>query len=191
MFTRILGLLVMLSATTALGALDKPIYDVSVFAKQVQTQMATQALNWKVGDSTDHNLNMGFLPGTMHSEVREETSNGFWIQQDVELGFGQTQKIEVLFDKNTGQVLEVRVNGEKQSPPDAGNMEVVDMKEASVTVPKGTFDCIYVKIRDTKKNEESEAWINPELIPINGLIKTIAPGPFGEVVLELTDYRRM
>lgn len=192
MLRRIIALFVMLYAGAVFGfSMDKPVYDVSTFAKHAKKERAQQALNWKVGESADYSLNMGFLPGTMHSEVREEVSNGFWVQQDIELGFGQGQKIEILFDKNSGQILEVRVNGEKQTPPDASGLEVVDMREDSVTVPKGTFECIYVKIRDTKKNEESEAWLNPEQIPMSGLIKTIAPGPFGEVTLELTDFRRM
>ena len=57
-------------------------------------------------------------------------------------------------------------------------------------MPAGTFDCLYAKIRDTDKNEESEAWINPDQIPMMGMLKQVAPGQFGKVTLELTAFNK-
>lgn len=145
-------------------------------------------LNWKVGDSTDFNLSGGILSGTMHSFVREETAVGFWVQQDIDLGFLGKQKSEVLYDKTNGQVLELIVNGQKQDPPASGDVEVVETKQDRITVPKGTFDCMYAKVRDVKKNEEIQVWIAPG-VPMGGMIKTIAPSQMGEVTLELTDFK--
>lgn len=149
---------------------------------------APPGLNWKVGESTDFNLSGGFISGTMHSFVREEVPAGFWVQQDIDLGFMGKQKSEVLYDKNTGAVLELIVNGQKQDPPASGNVEVVETKQDRITVPKGTFDCMYAKIRDTKKNEEIQVWIAPG-VPMGGMIKTIAPSQMGEITLELTDFK--
>lgn len=153
-------------------------------------QDVNQGLDWTVGDTADYNLNMGFISGTLHSAVREEVDRGFWVQQDANLGPMGEQVIEILYDKNTGQVLEVIANGKKQTPPDPSDMELIEMKEANITVPAGTFDCIYVKVRDNKENKESEGWVNPEQIPVGGMIKTIAPGPFGEIVVELTGFNK-
>jgi hypothetical protein len=131
---------------------------------------------------------MGFIQGKMQSFVREEVEAGIWMQQDMDLGFMGKQKVEVLFDKNTGQVLEIIANGQKQDLPDSSNMELEDMKEANITVSAGTFDCVYMKVRDKNKNESSEAWINPQLVPMSGLIKQISPSPFGQVKMELTSF---
>jgi hypothetical protein len=59
------------------------------------------------------------------------------------------------------------------------NVEIEEMQEANITVPAGTFDCVYVKIRDLDKDETSEAWINPSEIPISGMLQNKAPSQFG------------
>ncbi|MCB9027361.1 MAG: hypothetical protein H6625_13650 [Bdellovibrionaceae bacterium] len=148
-------------------------------------------LEWKVGDNAQYNINMGFISGTMDMRVREETSEGFWMNQDADLGFLGKQLIEIHINKNTGEIIEMRVNGQKQTPPESGNQEIVDMQEANITVPAGTFECVYLKIRDNSNNQESEAWLNPETIPMTGLVKTIQPGQFGEVVVELTGFQKL
>ena len=168
------------------------------FADVAQVQAISQStlqnvkpaamLNWTVGSTTDHNLNMGMISGTMHAIVREETAQGFWIQQDMDLGFMGAQKVETHINKDTGEIIELLVNGEKQTPPDASQTEIVESRRESVTVPKGTFESVWVKLRDKKDNKESQVWINPTIVPMGGMIKTIAPGPMGEVVVELTDF---
>ena len=162
---------------------------------EVQESLMDQAevlgLDWKVGETADYTIKMGFVNGKMHSFVREEVHEGFWVQQDMDMGFLGKQKVEMLIDKNTGEVLQLLVNGEKQAPPEQGDQEVIDMQEANISVPAGTFDCVYLKVRDNKENKESEAWINPTAIPITGMLKTIAPGPMGKVTVELTAFRKM
>ncbi|MCB0355569.1 MAG: hypothetical protein KDD40_01090 [Bdellovibrionales bacterium] len=148
-------------------------------------------LEWKVGDNTQHNINMGFVSGTMDSKVREETSEGFWMEQNMDLGFLGQQLVEIHINKNTGEIIEMIVNGQKQSPPDNNSQEIVDMQEANVTVPAGTFDCVFLKIRDNSNNQESQAWLNPTVIPMTGMIKLIQPSQFGEVVLELTGFQKL
>jgi hypothetical protein len=144
----------------------------------------------KVGDSADYKMDGGFIQGTMHNLVREETPQGFWVQQDMDMGFLGKQKVEILFDKSTAGVLELLVNGQKQTPPDPNDVEIVETKHDHITVPKGEYDCIYAKIHDKKQNQDSEAWVNPKVVPINGMLKTIAPSQLGTITMELTDFVR-
>jgi hypothetical protein len=123
----------------------------------------------------------------MHSFVREDSIDGIWIQQDLDIA-GRKQKVEILFEKATGQVLQLLVDGQKQDMPDPADQEIIDMTEASITVPAGTFECVYVKILNKKDNKESEAWINPSEIPITGMLKQLAPGPFGQIKVELKSF---
>jgi hypothetical protein len=145
-------------------------------------------LNWTVGSTADYNINMGFISGTMHAQVREETPVGFWIQQDMDLGFMGAQKVEIHINKDTGEVIELLVNGQKQEAPDASNTEIVESRREKVTVPKGEFDSIYVKMHDKKENKDSEAWVNPSIVPMGGMLKQVAEGPMGQITVELTDY---
>jgi len=164
-----------------------------LFAGQVQllqNEVVAQGLNWKVGDANDYKLNMGgFINGTMKMYVREITADGIWMVQDVDLMI-QKQKIEVLIDANTGEIKKMLVNGQEQQPPKS-DYEVVDQKEANVTVPAGTFKAIYIKIKDNANNGQiSEQWVNPRDIPLSGMIKSLADSQLGKVTIELNSFKR-
>jgi hypothetical protein len=164
-----------------------------IFSNDQIVSLATQPelnmIDWKVGDTGNYSIDMGFIKGTMVMFVREYVAEGPWVEQNIEL-MGQKQKVEILFDKNDGTIITMLVNGEKQEVP-KNNSEIEEMKEAKITVPAGTFDCIYVKIKDLDKNQTSEAWINPNLIPISGLLQQIAPSQFGPVTIKLTSFRKL
>lgn len=148
-----------------------------------------EELGWTVGDNTNYNLDAGIAKGTLSILVREETSEGFWLNQDADLGGFGKQKVEVLIEKTTGKVLELIVNGEKKDVPNDPPPEVVEVKDASVTVPAGTFDATYVKTKD-KDGKFGEAWANRDLVPVSGMIKSIQPSQFGNVTLELTNFKK-
>jgi hypothetical protein len=153
------------------------------------SQVVTPAsLNWRVGESADFKLNGGFISGTMHAFVREEVPQGYWVQQDVDLGFAGQRKSEMLYDKNTGEVLEIVVDGEKQDLGNPADRTVISSRQEVISVPKGQFDCVYTKIRDNRKNEETELWMNPT-VPVGGMVKTIAPTPIGKMTIELTNFQ--
>lgn len=145
---------------------------------------------WTVGDRADYSLKMGFINGSMKTFLREETEVGYWLQQDVSLGPFGKQKIEVLYDKATFKVLELRVNGKKENPPKQGEMEIIETREDKIDVPAGTFETLYARILNKSDNKEIQAWINPEVIPLGGMVKNISPSQLGEMVLELTEYKR-
>ncbi len=156
-------------------------------AVSIQSQVSTMGLKWKVGDKADYSISIGgFINGTSKSFVREDNGTEIWVQQDMDLGFAGKQKIEILFDKATGQVKKLLAEGKEQAIPDASNMEVVETKEDQVTVPAGTFKAIYAKIKNKSDNTIQEAWINPQEIPINGMAKALADSQFGKVTQELT-----
>lgn len=152
----------------------------------VQSQVSATALKWKVGDKADYKMAGGILNGTVKSFVREDLGSEIWVQQDMDMGFLGKQKVEILFDKATGQVKKLLANGQEQSLPDTSNIEIVETKEASITVPAGTFDAIYAKIKDKSNGQIQEAWINPQEVPINGMVKAIADSQLGKITQELT-----
>jgi hypothetical protein len=189
MFKGILAAAALIMCAQA-GASTENIAATQITSKVLQS-IRTLGLNWNVGDACDYNLNGGIISGTMHMFVREANDQGFWLQEDLDLGaLGGKHKVETLIDKNTGKVLEMIMDGNKQTPPDPANQEVVDSHKDSVTVPKGTFDCMWAKIHDKKENTDSQVWINPTAVPIAGMLKTVAPTQIGEVTIELTDFVR-
>ena len=60
-----------------------------------------------------------------------------------------------------------------------------------VTVPAGTFDTIYIKIKDKANNDQiSEQWVNPRDIPLSGMVKSLADSQLGKVTIELTSFKK-
>jgi hypothetical protein len=165
-------------------------------AGQLQAQALVEAqllqgLNWKVGDQADYSVNIGgFIKGTSHNFVREDSGTELWMVQDMDLGFMGKQKIEVLFDKATGQIKKMLANGQEQQVPDNKDVEIVEMKEDHIKTTAGEFDCIYAKIKNTKDGSIQEAWINPHAVPMSGLLKALADSQFGKVTQEITKFQR-
>jgi hypothetical protein len=154
----------------------------------VHAQLAA-GLNWKVGDQADYSVSIGgFINGTSHNFVREDIGTSLWMVQDMDLGIAGKQMVEVLINKSTGKIEKMLVGGKEQAVPDAGDQEVVEMHEDKVTVPAGSFPCIYAKIKSKKDNSIQEAWINPQTVPMSGLLKALADSQFGKVTQEATKF---
>lgn len=145
-------------------------------------------INWTINDSADYSMKGGIINGTVHMFVREMTAQGYWLQQDMKMGFLGDHKVETLIDKENGKILELLMDGQKQNIPEAGEQEIIDSRREQVTVPKGTFDVMWLKIHDKKENTDSQMWINPTIVPISGMIKAIQPSQMGEVTMELLDF---
>jgi hypothetical protein len=190
MVNRILCGLVLVTGMQALAAENVQILNYQTFTQRLLDEAHTTKLNWKVGDIADYKLNVAsFLQGKMHMFIREVGADGIWLQQDVDIQI-QKQKVEILFDGNNGQVKKILVDGQEQKASDPNDQEIVESKPATVTVPAGTFECGYLKIHSKKDNTNTDVWINPELIPMLGLIKTVAQSQMGPVTLELTSFSR-
>lgn len=144
-----------------------------------------KGLPWTIGDSANYTMSMIFGKGTMILSVASETDVGFWVHQDVDM-LGQKQLIEMHLNKDTGALLKLIVNGEEQAIPE-NSAEVVETREDTVTVPAGTFDCLYIQTKS--KEGKGEAWINPNKVPVFGLIKQIQAGSFGNVTIELASFK--
>lgn len=165
----------------------------AIFASQlthIQQSVVTQGLDWKEGQENNYKLNIGgFINGTMKMYVREIIADGIWVVQDVDLSV-QKQKIEILIDPANGQIKKMLVNGKEQAPPKA-DYELIDQKEDKVTVPAGTFEVIYLKIKDNANNGQiSEQWVNPRDIPLSGMAQSKADSQFGKVTIQLTSFKK-
>ncbi|MFM6926857.1 MAG: hypothetical protein ACKOX6_00240 [Bdellovibrio sp.] len=163
---------------------------VQVQASAISDQAHTLGLDWKVGESANYDIDMGFIKGKMVMSVDSVGNDGIWTTQDMDLGFAGKQKAQMLIDQNTGEIKKMLVNGKEQQPPKQ-NIEVIDVKEDRITVPAGTFDCIHARLKDKDQNDaEINAWLNPQLVPLSGLLKQVAPSQFGTVTVSLTSFKK-
>jgi hypothetical protein len=165
----------------------------ALFSQQlpaIQSSVVTQGLNWKVGQENNYKLSMGgFLNGTMKMWVREVIADGIWMVQDIDLSI-QKQKVEVLIDPSNGQIKKMIVNGKEQQPPKA-DFELIDQKEDKITVPAGTFEVIYLKVKDNANNGQiSEQWVNPRDIPLSGMAQSKSDSQLGKVTIQLTSFKK-
>lgn len=166
------------------------IFDARALQNAAMIEARVAGLNWKVGDTNEYVMEVGgFIRGTAVMAVVQDTGDAFWLNQDMDLGFAGKHKAEVLLQKADGKILKFILDGKEQTPPDAGDMEVVEMKESQVQVPAGSFKCVYAKLRSKKDGNEQEAWLNPQEIPMSGLLKSLSDSQLGKAKQELKAYR--
>ncbi len=188
--SKFFGLVAAALVAVSIQAKADVIFDVNALQAQTLAQaQLNQGLNWHVGDQADYKISIGgFINGTSHTFVREDIGTSFWMEQDMDLGMMGKQKIEIQINKTTGAIEKLLANGQAQTAPDAADQEVVDMHEDKVTIGMGSYDCIYAKIHSKKDNTFQEAWINPQLVPMMGLLKALADSQFGKVTQEATAF---
>jgi hypothetical protein len=185
----ILALGFMVSVSANATNITNLVHDIN---SQILSDIQTQGVfNWKVGDTTSYSIDMSIIKGTMVMAVKDVQADAVTFTQDMDLGFAGKQACEMIINPNTGETKKMTCNGQDQSTDGAGEIEVVDQKEDTVTVPAGTFTCLYIKAKQKKDGSIVEQWINPKLIPVLGMAKTIAPSQFGPVTIALTSFKRM
>lgn len=159
-------------------------------AERTFSAVETYGLNLKEGESCNYAMDMGgFIKGTMDMVVHKIEPAGVWLHQNVDMMI-QKSKIEILLDPNTGEIKKMIVDGKEQAPPKS-DIEVVDTKEETVTVPAGTYACVYIKAKDKAQNQEIQQWINMKEIPVMGMVKSVMQSQFGPVTIELQSFKKL
>lgn len=157
----------------------------------VKATVETQNLiEWKKGDTNNYSLDMGFIKGSMVQVVRDITSEGMWVDQNLDLGFAGKQTASQLIDPATGEIKKFIVNGKEQEIPQQSEQEIIEVTETNITVPAGTFDCIFAKMKDKKSGDITQAWINPDKVSLGGALKIIQPSQMGEVTIILKSFTK-
>lgn len=170
----------------AMPAFAAPSLSEVLIKAQFENLKVSRAIDWKPGDTASYNLDMGFIQGTMVTAVRSNDGNEIWLTQDMDLGFAGKQQTETLMDANTGEIKKILMNGQEQQIPEQ-NLEVIEIVDATITVPAGTFDCMHARLTDKSTNDEINIWANAT-VPMSGMVKQIVPSQLGEVTVELTSF---
>lgn len=178
---------------TSMSWATNPVVN-EVVSKVAVATMATvepaNLIDWKKGDTNSYSLDMGFIQGSMVQTVRDITSEGMWVDQNMDLGFAGKQNASQLIDPATGEIKKFIVNGKEEAIPEQGEQEIIDVQEANITVPAGSFECLHAKIKDKKSGDITEAWINPEKVSIGGMLKIIQPSQFGKITIILKSFTK-
>ncbi len=146
--------------------------------------------DFKVGDTANYSIKMGFLPGTMVMSVTDVQPGEVTLNQTVTL-MGQKQECITKMDPNTGENKGTVCNGQQQQSGSQDDIELIEQKEDTVKVPAGTFVCLYIKAKQKSSGSEIEQWINPSEIPVLGMAKSTVPSQLGKTVIELTSFKKM
>jgi hypothetical protein len=156
----------------------------------IVAEVHTMGLDWKVGDTNNYTVDIGgFIKGTMDMDVKSIGADGMWIDQNMDLGFAGKQQVQLLIDQNTGATKKMIVNGKDQEVPKQ-DITVIEVKEDHITVPAGEFDCVHARLQDNTNKQEINMWINPQLIPMSGMLKTLQPSQMGQVTILLKAFKK-
>lgn len=103
----------------------------------------------------------------------------------------QTQTAVTVINPNTGDIISITVNGQKQTPPDPSDDEITSETPTSVTVPAGTFNCEDVKIHTKSSNTDSEQWVDVGgTVPVAGMLKMTTTQQGMPIEADLTSYTK-
>lgn len=186
--TMVIALSMALSFGAYAGNINTIVSDIN--AAVLHDVEANGIFDWKVGDQASYNLTLGsFIKGSMVMGVKAVSADSVTLTQDMDLGFMGKQSCEITMNPNTGETLSFVCNGQAQDPNQGGNVELIEQKEDTITVPAGTFTCIYIKAK--QEQNIIQQWINPKQVPVMGLVKTIAPSQMGDVTIVLASFKKM
>lgn len=175
---------VMALANAAVAAERNVADEIALLDLQVSIagEMHTNNLiNWKVGEYADYD--MGFI-GKMHKVVASEQGNAIWLNS--ETSGMMASKTEALIDRATGQILELRQNGQKQNIPD-DKLEVISQDATTITVPAGTFEVIHI-VAKSAQVKKIEVWANPRDIALDGAAQMAIDAGFMPITMKLTKF---
>jgi hypothetical protein len=96
--------------------------------------------------------------------------------------------MEMLFDKATGKIKKLTVNGGDQEPPNTDDLEALETRNERIQVAAGEFDAVYAKMRNRKDGNIQEGWTNTQAVPITGQIKAMGDSQIGKVTQELQAF---
>jgi hypothetical protein len=143
---------------------------------------------FNVGYTNNYNLSFAGMSGSMVMKVTGSTPQELTIEQDISI-MGQEQKAIEVINPNTGEIISITVNGQKQDPPPPGDTEIISHTSASITVPAGTFNCQDVKTHSKSQNSDSEQWVDMSgTVPVGGMLKMATTAQGMPVTAELTQY---
>ncbi len=177
-------------------AINAQAFDQTALIKQINKGIFQNAadtrgmFDFKVGDTADYNVNMIFPGSTMKMTVAAVEGEIVTINQNMKSLFGNQDCVQKL-NQNTGESISLTCNGQAQDQGDPNDYEMLEQKEDTVTVPAGTFTCLYMKVQKKSTQEIVEQWINPSEVPVFGMVKQIQPSQFGPVTVELTSFKKM
>ena len=184
----ILALAFGLGANASTNTINKLMVDTT--RQILLTDVETFGLHLKEGDQSSYKLNIGgFINGSMELTVKSVQADEVVINQNMDLGFLGKQNCDETINPNTGEVKKMVCNGQDQKQ-DTGDIELIDSKEDTITVPAGTFTCMYIKAKIKKDNSEVEQWVNPKQVPVFGMVKMIAPSQIGKLTVELSSFKK-
>ena len=144
-------------------------------------------IDWKVGDSQSYKVVLsGFgMEGTMQKDAIKEEGNGIWIRQELKLPI-MNDKSEILFDRDTGEILKYIHNGKEEAAP-KGDLEVISTKQSTIQVPAGKFKVLHVMAK-SKDVQDIQVWMNPTEIALDGAAKMYMDQGQVKITMELTKF---
>lgn len=155
----------------------------------VQEIVPSNLINWKVGDSMEYNISMGFFGkiGTSSKSVTKDEGEALWFQQTMKIA-GRTETVEALIRKSDGKIIKLIRNGQEQQIPD-DKIELISQDYTKITVPAGTFDVLHI-VAKTKEISKLEIWSNPPQTVMDGTVKQLLATQLGDMVFELTNFKK-
>lgn len=152
------------------GAAPRYFINPTVTYAIVMKRQTQQPLNWKLGDTNTYFVGVPIAGAELIESVYKIKQEGIWIQQYMKMGH-EKQVAYILYDQRSGAVKKVIVDGKEEPSLIPSGYEILESSYSKITVPAGSFDCYYAKIKDKQSGVVSNIWFNPDISSIGGLLR--------------------
>jgi len=147
-------------------------------------------IDWEVGEWQEFVVHTSFGEGEMRKVVESEEDGAIWVVTDLSI-LGQVQNTRALVRRSDARILRFIVNGNEQTPPsEEQEIEILEQRTETITVPAGMYETLYVKIRAMQQGREiiQEIWLAPNEVVMEGSVKIRIPDNLFNVEMELVRY---
>lgn len=155
----------------------------------IRNSLSGAQTRWHIGDEDVYQINLGPISGNLVARVAEIETAGVWVDQKIDMGLAGSQRIRELIDPQTGKTLRIFIDGVEQNPANS-ETETISTNSDRVSVPAGTFDCMHGVLKGKKDGQLIEIWVNPQAVPLAGMVKMIQPSSLGKATLTLKSFKK-
>lgn len=156
----------------------------------IQQAIVSPMARFNVGDTDNYDVSIASMPGTMVMKVTAVDATGVTIDQNMNLGALGNQDVVEVINPQTGAVISVTANGQKQTPPDPNDIQVTSVTLTTITVKAGTFKCQDAKFHMKSENQDGEQWADMDDVPVGGMLKMTTTQQGMPVSMELSSFSK-
>ncbi len=157
----------------------------------VEDEVKDVGMNWGLGDNAVYEFSLyRIFKGKLTLEVKEQVPEGFWVDEELDLGGFGEKNFRVLYDIKDGSALRLIVDGDEVAVPASTDLTSHDPKDEKIRIPAGIFKTLHLKTTDSLSQRTHDVWVNRKFAPFGGLLQGTFSTALGPLQLKALSFKK-